>query len=256
MKKAPFITIAILLFVIPLTLISCDILFDDTTSTSEIESAAETTNETVVVPDSTIFETEEAPTEEEASEEPSYEESTREPTVDTSEEPTDEATTASAETSAEEITEEITEETTEEPTEEPTTCTDEYPQDVIDQLIAEGDDIEKLVFSRGPDLRFQYVVFVNKRVLRHGETLEIEAVDCVSGFGIVNMKELYQYFSESPWIQSPLALRTSSFEYTYIHMQDDLFVFTVPADMEPGIYDLWLDLNNENAIEVCKIVIY
>ena len=190
-------------FCLLLFLVSCDVLMDELTSDTEtdsaiIDSVADTTSEISTMLDPSVSETEEVPTEEEASEEPSYEESTREPTVDTSEEPTDEATTASAETSAEEITEEITEETTEEPTEEPTTCTDEYPQDVVDQLAAEGDDVEKLVFERGPDLHFQYKVVVNKRILRHGEQLAVSAVHCVSGNRIIDFYWLVEYLGHSP----------------------------------------------------------
>ena len=139
---------------------------------------------------------------------------------------------------------------------EPTTCTDEYPQDVIDQLAAEGDDVEKLVFERGPDLHFQYKVVVNKRILRHGEQLAVSAVHCVSGNGIIDFYWLVEYLGHSP-----IELKTSDYKtVAYVDwVSGDYstdFRLTIPADIEPGVYNLWLDLLNENHMLVCKIIIY
>lgn len=144
--------------------------------------------------------------------------------------------------------------TEEEPTEEPTTCTDEYPQEAIDQLVSEGDDIEKLVFERGPDLHFQYKVVVNKRILRHGEQLAVSAVHCVSGGGIIDFDWLVEYLGHSP-----IELKTSDYKtVAYVDwVSGDYstdFRLTIPADMEPGVYNLWLNLLNENDMPVCKIM--
>jgi hypothetical protein len=158
----------------------------------------------------------------------------------------------------EEVTEEVTEEETEEETEPPIPCSHDYPQDAVDQLIAEGQDVEQLKFQRGPDLRFQYVVILNKRILRHGEQLQISTVHLASGFDVIDIKELYDFFHEGN--MSPLMLRSASNQLIPIDLVDTPygweFIFTVPDDMEPGVYRLELDLRNENYIGLCKIVIY
>jgi hypothetical protein len=59
---------------------------------------------------------------------------------------------------------------------------------------------------------------------------------------------------------SPLMLRSASNQLIPIDLVDTPygweFIFTVPDDMEPGAYQLELDLRNENSMGLCKIVIY
>jgi hypothetical protein len=224
------------LLLLALCLVSCDALFEEIPLGSEAETVTD-----IYVSFDTIPEKSTAGATEETAEEPAE--------VPT-EEPTDEPT--------EEPTEEVTEEVTEEETEPPIPCSHDYPQDAVDQLIAEGQDVEQLKFQKGPDLRFQYVVILNKRILRHGEQLQISTVHLASGFDVIDIKELYDFFHEGN--MSPLMLRSASNQLIPIDLVDTPygweFIFTVPDDMEPGVYRLELDLRNENYIGLCKIVIY
>ena len=228
------------LLLLALCLVSCDALFEEIPLGSEAETVTD-----IYVSFDTIPEKSTAGATEETAEEP-----TEVPTEEPIEEPTEEPT--------EEVTEEVTEEETEEETEPPIPCSHDYPQDAVDQLIAEGQDVEQLKFQKGPDLRFQYVVILNKRILRHGEQLQISTVHLASGFDVIDIKELYDFFHEGN--MSPLMLRSASNQLIPIDLVDTPygweFIFTVPDDMEPGVYQLELDLRNENSIGLCKIVIY
>ena len=231
MKKT--ITVIVLLTLCLIAFISCDIEIPSNIDPIDSATNTETTEQTASVSDSIGMETEKA-----SSAEETIEKITEEPT--------------------EEVTEEPTEKVTEEETEPPIPCSHDYPQDAVDQLIAEGQDVEQLKFQKGPDLHFQYVVILNKRILRHGEQLQISTVHLASGFDVIDIKELYDFFHEGN--MSPLMLRSASNQLIPIDLVDTpygwKFIFTVPDDMEPGVYRLELDLRNENYIVLCKIVIY
>lgn len=216
------------LLLLALCLVSCDALFEEIPLGSEAETVTD-----IYVSFDTI-----------------PEKSTAGATEETAEE--------STEVPTEEPTEEVTEEVTEEETEPPVPCSHDYPQDAVDQLIAEGQDVEQLTFQRGPDIRFQYVVRLNKRMVRHGEQLRISTAHMVSGGDVVEIQKLYAFFHEAN--MSPLTLRSASNKQIPIEMvitpNGEEFIFTVPDDMEPGAYRLELDLRNENSIVLCKIVIY
>lgn len=228
------------LLLLALCLVSCDALFEEIPLGSEAETVTD-----IYVSFDTIPEKSTAGATEETAEEP-----TEVPTEEPIEEPTEEPT--------EEVTEEVTEEETEEETEPPIPCSHDYPQDAVDQLIAEGQDVEQLTFQRGPDIHFQYFVRLNKRMVRHGEQLRISTAHMVSGGNVVEIQKLYAFFHEAN--MSPLTLRSSSNKQIPIEMvitpNGEEFIFTVPDDMEPGVYQLELDLRNENYIGLCKIVIY
>lgn len=235
MKKFRFILLLSGLL-LALCLASCDALFEESPAVSEVETVTDIYVSFETIP--------------EKSTDSAAEETIEEITEESTEKPTEEPT--------EEVTEEPTEEVTEEETEPPIPCSHDYPQDAVDQLIAEGQDVEQLNFQKGPDLHFQYVVILNKRILRHGEQLRIFTGHLASGFDVIDIKELYDFFHEGN--MSPLMLRSASNQLIPIDLVDTPygweFIFTVPDDMEPGVYQLELDLRNENSIGLCKIVIY
>ena len=285
-------------FCLLLFLVSCNTLSDDTTSTSEIESAAETTNEAVVAPDSTVSETEEAPTEEEITEEPSYEESTREPTEETSAVPTDEDTTPSAETSSEEITEESSyeesthepteetsavstdedttpsaetssEETTEEPT-EPVTYEDEFVNAVISELPDYMQDLEKSLHEHTAidGIEHYFRISTSPRILSPGDTLEITVDELYYYLELQDMEyycttflayskpqeewDVYSYLNLFLYVQKfgtgkNLDLYPSTEDYVHWYL-------TIPEDMEPGSYLLFVRIYDEIPFLCCFIV--
>ena len=220
---------------------SCDIIMDGSTDATDTEETAEDTTEVILEqttdsPDSFVSETKEATTAEE-------------PTEDTTDQSSEETTAT---------TEALTEGSTEEPTEEITTCDHEYPQDVVDSLVAEGKDMEQVVFERGPDIELQYTFIVNKRVLRHGEQLEVTIWNLISACDFIDLQKHYEMFQE--WGVSPLMLFAPDGEIIYIDYTYTVlgphFALTIPEDLEPGTYHLLMDLMNENCIDECCIVIY
>ena len=164
----------------------------------------------------------------------------------------------------EETTETPTEEITEPPTEAPTepviteaptegvTYADETVNQLVNQLRADGYDMEKTEFSDN-DINYAYKAVVNARIFREGEILTVTLSDLVSYGEEVNAKEYYELFTLRVWLMD---YEGKVKEPIYLSTEDCLqYTITAGEDVRPGVYYLEIYLADW-MLTVCPIVVY
>lgn len=158
------------------------------------------------------------------------------------------------------------EETSEVSTEVPTTPTapqewvtyeDDSLNATVNDLRAEGFDMEKTNFSEiHSSNNYGYTADLNARVFRLGDTIEVNLSDLMSYNQPVNAQELYEENTLYVCIVEREDYYTPSTEFIMFTTENYTdYTFTLPQDMEPGVYEVMLELNGW-AIEICPIVVY
>lgn len=140
-------------------------------------------------------------------------------------------------------------------TEAPTegiTYADETVNQLVNQLRADGYDMEKTEFSDN-DINYAYKAVVNARIFREGEILTVTLSDLVSFGEEVNAKEYYELFTLRVWLMD---YEGKVKEPIYLSTEDCLqYTITAGEDVRPGVYYLEIFLADW-MLTVCPIVVY
>jgi hypothetical protein len=190
---------------------SCDALMEDALQDRDT-TALETERDTYVTPD----------------------ESTEEPTDPSTEIPTDELTEVSTEAPTEGIT-----------------YADETVNQLVNQLRAEGFNMEQLTFHE-EHTNYTYTATVSDRVFYPGEQIEIILTDLISYNDEVDL----ELFLELGQLQVMLNNYKGTF-VIYEHAvteNGETFTLTVPSDMQSGVYSIELFLADW-MLTVCPVVV-
>ena len=169
-------------------------------------------------------------------------------------------------TQTEPITEDMVEETVadvmdsiEETTTSPappnwTVYEDEALNAIINDLRAEGFDMEKTKFSEiHSSENYGYTADLNARVFRPGDTIEVNLSDLISYSAPVNAQEYYEQLMLNVFLAGHPG--GSSWDHPFTTEDYTRYQFSIPADMKPGAYEIWLYLNDWG-IMICPIVVY
>ena len=164
-----------------------------------------------------------------------------------------ETTEAPTEISTEIPTEIPTEVSTELPT-EAVTYEDEALNELVNQLRADGYDMEKTAFSEQHDSgNYAYSATLNTRILQPGDTLEVTLSDLFSYGEAVDAQEYFELNSLAVWLMDYGRKQTQPI---YLSTEDGVrYTLTVGADTEPGAYFVEIYLADW-MLTVCPIVIY
>ena len=167
----------------------------------------------------------------------------------------DESSETPISSSSDEYAEVSTETLIEVPTEAPTegiTYADETVNQLVNQLRADGYDMEKTEFSDN-DINYAYKAVVNARIFREGEILTVTLSDLVSFGEEVNAKEYYELRMLGVWLMD---YEGKVKEPIYLSTEDCLqYTITAGEDVRPGVYYLEIYLADW-MLTVCPIVVY
>ena len=128
---------------------------------------------------------------------------------------------------------------------------DDYVNSCMNDLRAQGHNMEKLYFSHWESsLQYGYIVSLNTRVARSGETIEAHLSDVISFADFV-------HYESYPETDPPVILKNKETgHYLILNSEDDSnFSVIIPEDADPGVYHLTLSLGN-SSVYVCPIVIF
>lgn len=145
-------------------------------------------------------------------------------------------------------------ETVTEPIPEGTTVSDEeFLQSVMEELLAEGHDMEQLEFSGEKKDVYSYTAILNARVFRPGDTLEVVLQDLTYCGQEYSLEKMYGI------LEIPVAqLFPGGGGMPYYPQSEDYATFslTIPENVSRGVY--WFDIyyNGEDYVDVCPIIIY
>ena len=162
----------------------------------------------------------------------------------------DESTEEPTDPSTEIPTDELTEVSTEAPT-EGITYADETVNQLVNQLRAEGFNMEQLTFHE-EHTNYTYTATVSDRVFYPGEQIEIILTDLISYNDEVDL----ELFLELGQLQVMLNNYKGTF-VIYEHAvteNGETFTLTVPSDMQSGVYSIELFLADW-MLTVCPVVV-
>ncbi len=149
---------------------------------------------------------------------------------------------------------ETSSETVIEPISEGTTLSDEeFLQSMMEELLAEGHDMEQLEFSGEKEYVYSYTTIFNGRVFRPGDTFEVILQDLTYCGQEYSLEKMYGI------LEIPVAqLFPDGGGMPYYPQSEDyaMFSLTIPENISRGVYWFYIYYVGEDYAAVCPIIIY